>query len=56
MKAKELIKVLIENPEAEVYVSSDEEGNSFGTTREQSIEVRPDNVIIIYPWEEGVEI
>jgi len=55
MKAKELIKILRSNPEAEILVSSDEEGNSFSTISTQSIEVHKDK-IVIYPWEEGIEI
>ena len=50
MKAKELAKILLEKPEAEVIVASDEEGNSFATINEKSVEVGLKE-ITIYPWE-----
>jgi hypothetical protein len=51
MTAKELIKLLEANPEAEVILSSDEEGNSFGTLNAKGIAVE-EKRIILYPWQD----
>ena len=40
---------------AEVYLSSDSEGNAFGTVEEGSINFH-ENSIILYPFKEGLQI
>jgi hypothetical protein len=56
MKVKELVEELKQyNQEAEVILSSDEEGNSYSTLDKQSIDLYKGKVIL-YPWHEGIEI
>lgn len=58
MTVKELIKCLKEiDPEGnrEVYLSSDSEGNHYGSTSSQSFNWDTTK-LIIYPWEEYIEI
>jgi hypothetical protein len=51
MKIKELISLLKQIDEnKQVYLASDEEGNSFSTINEESI-AEDDKYIIIYPFE-----
>ena len=55
MKIKELIKALkVFNPELEVYVSSDTEGNSFASIAEDTIFQERNKFIVIYPYEEYI--
>ena len=57
MKVKELISILKECDEnANVYLSSDSEGNNFGTLTEHSFEHNSDlNFYILYPYEEYLD-
>lgn len=59
MKVKELLKILKAFPlNTEVYISSDSEGNSYGTIAPDSvfIEGNPDNrFVVIYPFNEGMD-
>lgn len=55
MKVKELIKELqTYNQEKEVYLSSDSEGNSYGTT-DLSCVYEEDKYVLIYPCDEGID-
>lgn len=51
VNAKNLMKILEANPDAEVILASDEEGSSFGRIDERGIDVRKER-IILYPWGE----
>lgn len=59
MKVNELIKVLkIFDKNSEVFLSSDSEGNSFGTIEPDSIYrefANGKHVCIIYPAKEGLD-
>lgn len=50
MKAKDLIKILQENLEGEVFVSSDEEGNSYHSINAKTIDVNL-NSFVLYPFD-----
>lgn len=49
MKAKELISILKQNPEAEVIVSKDEEGNGYFTVDKKGVDVLL-NSFVFYPY------
>lgn len=54
MKVKELISILNTlSKNKDVYLSSDPEGNSYGTIHNRSI-FEDDNFYIIAPFEEGL--
>lgn len=57
MTIKELIKILEkQNPELEVYLSGDSEGNYFGTIDKTSFCITLNGSgLIIYPFEEGLD-
>ena len=56
MTTKELIKILEKiNPALEVYLSTDAEGNGFGTVDKTSFCITENGGgLIIYPFEEGL--
>jgi hypothetical protein len=57
MKVKELIEILKQqDQDREVYLSRDCEGNSFGTIEESSFEEYRENILLIYPEEEYVDL
>ncbi|MCK9318909.1 hypothetical protein [Methanoculleus sp.] len=57
MKVKELIEILKQqDQDREVYLSRDCEGNSFGTIGESSFEEYRENILLIYPEEEYVDL
>jgi hypothetical protein len=66
MKARELALLLLRSPEAEVILSSDEEGNSFGGlgTTEISYGSWPENVkfykdvkgVVLYPMSSEFDV
>lgn len=53
MKVKDLIKAFDGN--MEVYVSTDSEGNSYGTIAEDTVESYGNMFCVIYPYEEGLD-
>ena len=57
MTIKQLIKVLEkQNPLLEVYLSTDAEGNGFGTVDKTSFCITENGGgLIIYPFEEGLD-
>lgn len=56
ISARILACILLKMGERDVYLASDEEGNSFGTiTGTECIEVHKDK-IILYPAEQDVDI
>lgn len=56
MQIFELINLLKQLPHnAKIYLSSDSEGNSYGTISNDSFEInKSKNYIIIYPYLEGL--
>ena len=58
MKVKDLIKELQlftkKEQELEIYLSSDEEGNSYSTIENGSIN-HTSKAVILYPWSENVD-
>jgi len=62
MKVKELIKELKAcDPNANVFLATDTEGNSFSTTAPKDSQwataeyYKEDGTVCIWPWEEGKE-
>ena len=57
MKVKDLIEILRQHDQdREVYLSRDCEGNGFGTIEESSFEEYRENILLIYPEEEYVDL
>jgi len=58
MKVRKLIDILKKLPQsAEVFVSSDEEGNSFSTIDNSSIDTYgKGKSVVIFPYQENVEV
>ncbi len=57
LTVKELIELLEkQSPDAQVFISSDEEGNSYGGVAENAMEIgTADNVVVFYPSPERLE-
>ena len=54
MKVKELVSIIKDYPNHDLFLSQDSEGNSFSNTDSRSIEIN-ESSIVLYPWEEGLD-